>query len=222
MYAELSRYDCKHAAEYMRELEAAHPELRGSLPARAGTAKRRPRCKRELIELLDMDAKAPLGGIDTSLITDMEGLFRKSKRKNFDGIETWDTSNVVTMKNMFAGAESFNHDISGWNVSNVRDMSNMFAGAGTFNQPLNGWDVSSVTDMSGMFDGATDFNQPLDRWNVSRVESMSNMFHCAFSFNQPLDGWDVSNVADMEGMFCGCRGFKSASQEAGTSQRRRA
>lgn len=122
----------------------------------------KPTSTKELAELVQ-DESICLGGIDTSLITDMEGLFRKSKRKNFDGIELWDTSNVVTMKHMFAGAKFFNHDISGWNVSNVRDMSHMFDEAWTFNRPLNGWDVSSVTDMSGMFRSAADFNRPLDR-----------------------------------------------------------
>ena len=116
--------------------------------------KHKPRSKRELIELLDLGAKMPLANIDTSLITDMEGLFRKSKRSNFAGIETWDTSNVVTMKHMFAGAIYFNHDISGWDVSNVRDMSHMFEGAHRFNKPLEAWNVSSVADMSFMFNEA--------------------------------------------------------------------
>ena len=33
------------------------------------------------------------------------------------------------MKNMFAGAIYFNHDISRWDVSGVRDMFHMFDGA---------------------------------------------------------------------------------------------
>lgn len=151
VYKELSRYYSVHTTEYMSELEAAHPELIGSVSTNVGDVKRKPRSKRELIELLDMGAKMPLADIDTSLITDMEGLFRKSKRSNFAGIETWDTSNVVTMKHMFAAAIHFNHDISGWNVSNVRDMSYMFEGAHRFNKPLDGWNVSSVRNMRCMF-----------------------------------------------------------------------
>ena len=129
VHAELSRYDSKHTAEYKNELEAAHPELRGAVPAGTGTAKHKPRSKRELTELMDMSDRIPLGAIDTSCITDMEGLFRNSRRRNFAGLETWDTSNVVTMKNMFAGAIYFNHDISRWDVSGVRDMFHMFDGA---------------------------------------------------------------------------------------------
>ena len=198
VYTELSRYGSEHTAEYMRELEAAHPELIGSVRTNVGDVKCKPRSKRELIELLDMGAKMPLANIDTSLITDMEGLFRKSKRSNFAGIETWDTSNIVTMKHMFASAIYFNHDISSWDVSNVRDMSHMFEGAHRFNKPLEAWDVSSVTDMSFMFNEAERFNQPLRKWNVVSVTYMSNMFSCAEHFNQPLDGWNVSKVHRMK------------------------
>ena len=185
----------------MSELEAAHPELIGSVSTNVGDVKRKPRSKRELIELLDMGAKMPLADIDTSLITDMEGLFRKSKRSNFAGIETWDTSNVVTMKHMFAAAIHFNHDISGWNVSNVRDMSYMFEGAHRFNKPLEAWNVSSITEMNYMFSNAERFNQPLDGWNVSSVRNMRGMFYYALSFNQDLNSWNVSNVTDMGDMF---------------------
>ena len=189
VYKELSRYYSVHTTEYMSELEAAHPELIGSVSTNVGDVKRKPRSKRELIELLDMGAKMPLADIDTSLITDMEGLFRKSKRSNFAGIETWDTSNVVTMKHMFAAAIHFNHDISGWNVSNVRDMSYMFEGAHRFNKPLEAWNVSSVTEMNYMFSNAERFNQPLNDWDVSNVQDMREMFSKASSFNKPLSNF---------------------------------
>ncbi|MDY5616734.1 MAG: BspA family leucine-rich repeat surface protein [Helicobacter sp.] len=49
-----------------------------------------------------------LSDIDTSAITDMRALFKDVKRKNFSGIEYWDTSNVITMEGMFAGCKHFN------------------------------------------------------------------------------------------------------------------
>ena len=49
----------------------------------------------------------------------------------------WDTSNVTDMSWMFHGASSFNQPIGDWNTSNVTDMSNMFDWAYSFNQPLN-------------------------------------------------------------------------------------
>lgn len=40
------------------------------------------------------DENVHLGDIDVKNITDMSELFLKSTRKNFDGIEKWDVSNV--------------------------------------------------------------------------------------------------------------------------------
>ena len=96
----------------------------------------KPGCWRELLKLTE-DESVCLGDIDTSLITSMDGLFRFSKRKDFSGIETWDTSNVTTMAYMFLQAEHFNHPIGNWDVSNVTNMEYMFAGCTGFNQPLN-------------------------------------------------------------------------------------
>lgn len=111
--------------------------------------KYKPQTKDELIDLIEKKTK--FNKIDTSLITDMSGLFKDSMLRNFSGIETWDTSNVKDMSFMFFSAKSFNHDISNWNVSKVKNMSNMFCLAEKFNQPLNTWDVSKVTNMSSMF-----------------------------------------------------------------------
>ena len=109
----------------------------------------KPTSTKELAELVQ-DESVCLGDIDTSLITDMTELFRDSMRKNFDGLETWDTSNVTTMKGMFCMAKYFNHPIGDWNVSKVEDMSYMFCEAPAFNQPLEGWDVSKVRNMESI------------------------------------------------------------------------
>ena len=154
--------------------------------------KYQPSCKKELKELLEKDVR--LGDIDTSLITDMTELFLRSKRKDFDGLETWDTSNVTGMSRMFCMAEYFNHPIECWDVSKVRDMSHMFSEAFAFDQPLEGWDVSNAENMRCMFYYAKSFNRPLEAWNVSNVENMALMFDGAERFDQPLDRWDVSRV----------------------------
>ena len=77
---------------------------------------------------------------------------------DFNNIEVWDVSNVVSMRACFYMNRTFNQNINNWNVSNVATMYDMFAGAQSFNQPLNYWDVSSVTNMYGMFRG---INQPM-------------------------------------------------------------
>ena len=155
--------------------------------------------------------------VDTSLITDMSKLFYESKRKDFEGIEDWDVSNVTNMDMMFAymgynmlvrySSIDFDQDLSNWNVSKVTSMNNMFAYCSNFDQPLDNWDVSNVEDMSFMFCGAKEFNQPLNSWNTSKVKNMRGMFQECEFFNQPLDKWDTSNVEDMSNMFIRAKRF---------------
>ena len=161
-----------------------------------GSAKKyKPQSKAELIHILDNTPGIYLGDIDTSAIKDMSYLFGEPfievmyyglpkdilKRPallnmNFDGIETWDTSNVTDMTGMFMGSANFNHDISSWDTSKVRNMSFMFACTSCFNQDINGWDTSKVTDMNCMFFAADAFDQDIGRWDTSKVTNMKGMF----------------------------------------------
>ena len=113
-----------------------------------------------------------LNAIDTSLVTNMYGIFLSNK--SFDReINCWDVSNVNLMASMFAGASSFNKNIGDWDVSNVNSMSLMFATASAFN---NGDDAS------------------IGNWDTSQVTNMDNLFLVASAFNQDLSGWNVANV----------------------------
>ena len=168
--------------------------------------KYKPATKEELKNLVFTDG-IKLSCVDTSLITDMSYLFHKSERKDFEGIEYWDTSNVDDMSFMFFWAIEFNHTLNNWNVSNVRNMSGMFQAAIKFNQPLDKWDTSNVKTMSFMFNYAKSFNQNINNWNVSKVEDLSYMFCECEAFNQSLNDWDVSNVKNMEAMFCDTLSF---------------
>ena len=60
-------------------------------------------------------------------------LFKNSRRRDFGGIEKWDTSKVTTMESYFEEAEFFNHDIESWNVNNVESIERMFYEAVSFN-----------------------------------------------------------------------------------------
>ena len=178
--------------------------------------KYKPKTKQELEKLVYTDG-IKLYDVDTSLITDMSELFYKSSRKDFEGIEDWDVSNVEDMSYMFAymsydsfesrSKAKFNRNLNNWNVSKIKHMSFMFYYCNDFNQPLDKWDVSNVEDMFRMFDNCKKFNQPLNSWNVSNVTNMSGMFQVAESFNQPLDKWDVSNVTTMRAMFNYAKAF---------------
>ncbi|MEI0604321.1 BspA family leucine-rich repeat surface protein [Brachyspira alvinipulli] len=168
--------------------------------------KHKPSTKEELKNLVFTDG-IKLSDVDTSLITDMSELFQKSQRKDFEGIEDWDTSNVKNMSWMFRECFSFNQPLDKWDTSNVINMKGMFSLAKSFNQNINNWNVSKVVDMSYMFNACDSFNQPLNDWDVSNVKTMEAMFHSALSFNQPLDKWNTSKVENMHEMFCRCKQF---------------
>lgn len=156
----------------------------------------KPKTKAELKKLVK-DYKIYLGDIDVTCIKNFVSLFENSKRKDFSGIELWDTSNVTTMENCFCNAKHFNVNIQSWNVSNVKNMCGMFSNS-NFNQPLNEWNVSKVKEMTVMFEDAKKFNQPLDKWNVKNVEYIARIFNGAKSFAQNIDSWELPKV-DFDG-----------------------
>lgn len=169
--------------------------------------KYRPKTKHDLRKLI-LNEEIELADIDTSKITDMSHLFEPTLRGGeqarffFDGIETWDVSNVTDMSYMFCYARNFNENINSWNVSSVRNMRGMFQFASSFNQPLDRWDVSSVENMSSMFYDAAAFAQNLDTWDVSRVRTMRFMFMYARYFRDK-PAWNTENVEDVAGMYYG-------------------
>ena len=91
-----------------------------------------------------------LNSIDTSKITDMEGLFADFKNYDLSNIDIseWDVSNVTNMFRMFGYCKKFTADLSKWDVSSVQDMSYMFQYCEIFNSDLSRWNVSSVKDMA--------------------------------------------------------------------------
>ncbi len=161
----------------------------------------------------------PLNRVITSKLTSLNYLFQikggytqAAVPADFnDDITNWDTSNVLSMDEVFSGWPEFNQDISNWDTTMVESMRGMFKsskyegsyhiGKTYFNQDISKWDVSNVKNMSEMFMGATSFNQDISTWDVSNVENMAHMFSGAVSFDQPVGNWNVSNVKNMCGMF---------------------
>lgn len=137
-----------------------------------------------------------------SSVVDMSGMFAgASSLVGTSAFGTWNTSNVVSMYNMFNGALLFNQDIGSWNTTNVTTMAYMFNSAGAFNQDISGWDVSGVTDMGYMFGNAHSFNQDISSWDTSSVTSFYGTFSNAWAFNQPIGSWNTSSATTMGWMF---------------------
>ena len=154
---------------------------------------------------------------DTSLVDDMSELFKDKTTFN-DDIGNWDVSAVTTMEGMFRSATIFDQDISNWKTGNVLNMKNMFRAATTFDKNINTngaeWDVSAVTTMREMFRSATIFDQDISEWNTSEVTNMRDMFRDTDEFNQNIGGWDVSKVTVMHNMFENAKKFNNGGSDS--------
>ena len=123
-------------------------------------------------------------------------------------IGSWDTSNVTSFQEMFAGATLFNQDIGNWNTSRAINMNGMFNGARTFNKNLSGWNTSVLERLERTFKNAVAFNNGATgsstntlNWDVSKVTKMVETFRGAEKFNAVLSNWDTSSAINMIGMF---------------------
>lgn len=129
------------------------------------------------------------------------------------GLDTWDTSNVLSMSQTFRFA-TFNQDIGNWDVGNVSNATRMFQNVAFNSKPtLGNWGVNRApgvdVNLSYMFYANTAFNQNVSHFNTSRVTNMYQMFAYASNFNNNgvggvgagMDTWDVSICTDFTGMF---------------------
>ena len=198
-----------------------------------------PKNKEELKKLVEqlLEERGPdanLNDINTSNITDMQGLFSGLEPHNID-IRFWDVSNVEDMSFMFYTCSNFNCDLSQWDVSKVKNMYGMFAFCEKFKgDGLENWKVNKVQNMNSLFCGCENFDCNLSNWDVSNVENMRSLFYNCFNFSGKglekwktikvttmvdmfyncikfdcnLFNWDVSNVEEMARMFYRCERFK--------------
>ncbi|MEO0901867.1 MAG: BspA family leucine-rich repeat surface protein, partial [Bacteroidota bacterium] len=133
----------------------------------------------------------------------MERAFSTCVNMDIVATDVPNLSNVSSMRQMFDLCSSLegNSVFNSWDTSSVVNMSELFFGASLFNQDISNWDTSDVTDMAAMFVMADSFNRPIGSWDTSSVQNMGNMFSMAGSFNQDLGGWDIGQVTTMGGMF---------------------
>ena len=94
-----------------------------------------------------------LSSLDTSQVTNMNGMFSRCMSLTSLDISNFDTSQVTNMSSMFIfcyGLTSL--DVSNLDTSKVTDMSGMFFGCSSLiSLDVSNSDTSNVTDMSGMF-----------------------------------------------------------------------
>ena len=162
------------------------------------------------------DASIDLSALDTSEVTNMQGMFAGCSSLTSLDVSSFDTSKVTDMSAMFdrcGGLTSL--DVSNFNTSKVTNMSNMFRECSSLTSlDLSKFDTSKVTNMSNMFFLCDDLKSlDLSGFDTSKVTNMSNMFSMEYSFGSltslDLSSFDTSKVTDMSAMFERCSGLTS-------------
>jgi hypothetical protein len=95
--------------------------------------------------------------------------------EKYGHISKWNTSLVTDMKGLFGWYRNFNDDISTWDLNSVTDMSNMFLDT-PFNGDISRCDVSSVTNMKFMFRVTSSFTGDISGWQISDSCETNDMF----------------------------------------------
>ena len=102
---------------------------------------------------------------------------------------------VTDMRAMFAGASSFNGDVSGWDTGLVLSMRAMFVGASSFDQSLGAWDISMVGDMEYMLDNSAlsvaNYDATLNGWADIQQAKQSNVILGATGLYFSNNGWSA-------------------------------
>ena len=150
--------------------------------------------------------------VDTSKVTDMNGMFEICYDLTTVDLQAFNTANVTDMHKMFRGCTKLKSiDLRSFNTAKVTDMSEMFRTAPvasiTFGK---GFNTQSVTDMHEMFCKCSHLTElDLSRFNTAKVTDMSEMFSGCYSLKTlKLSSFNTSNVEDMVLMFYDCHNLE--------------
>lgn len=148
------------------------------------------------------------GGIKAP--ADMSGFFAEFENlEKITGFSNLDTSAVTNMNGMFAGCSSIESlSLVDLNTENVTDMSFMFYGCSSLKEIfLGGFDTENVTHMTYMFADCVSLPEIyVDSFNTKNVrDSQSMFFNCQKLRTVYVgDNWLFINVESSDNMFKNC------------------
>ena len=153
-----------------------------------------------------------LENLNTSAVTDMEGMFSGCSSLKELNVSNFNTSAVTDMSEMFRGCSSLEElNVSNFNTSAVTDMEGMFSGCSSLKElNVSNFNTSAVTNMKGMFGGCSGLKElNVSNFNTSKVTDMHQMFEgCSGLKELNVSNFNTSKVTDMRYMFYYCSGLK--------------
>ena len=150
-----------------------------------------------------------LTNVDTSMVTDMSGMFSYCYGLTSLNLTAFNTSDVSNMGGMFYmyGSSLVSIDLSSFDTSNVTNMGSMFGGLEILTTlDVSNFDTSKVTDMQYMFYKCNSLpSLDLSNFDTSKVTDMTLMFYyCESLISLDVSEFDTSVVTSMYGMFQNC------------------
>jgi surface protein len=149
------------------------------------------------------DCRWDLSRLNTSSVTNAEGMFYFARTVNYSTITLLDVHNVTNFSSMFENADGhvYNNpylephafewiDVSHWRTSSATNMSRMFYSVSTYIKGVENFNTSNVTDFSSMFEYAY-IEEPNSAPNVDEY----GLVHI------DLSNWDVHSGEDFNSMF---------------------
>lgn len=151
--------------------------------------------------------------MDTSKVTNMQGMFRECYGLTSLDLSSFNTRNVTNMAVMFCHCDNLESlKVGSFDTSNVVDMSHMFRFCRKLKElDLSSFNTKNVTDMSYLF-AACESLETLDlsSFDTINVTSMVDMFYCCRSLTSlDLRSFNTSNVTGMVYMFDACNSLTS-------------
>lgn len=130
-------------------------------------------------ECMNLETIENIKHLNTSKVTNMEGIFmRCGKLSNLD-VSNFDTRNVTNMPTMFSGCEKLTTlDLSSFKTSQVENMAMMFSGCTDLKKLyLSNFDTRNVLNMIYMFQNCSNLETIYSGdWNTDKLEITYEMF----------------------------------------------
>ena len=116
-------------------------------------------------------------------------------------ISGWNTSNVITMENMFSFCDKLKNiiGIENLDVSKLEDATSMFYCCKNLVElDLTNWNPVSLQHTYEMFSGCSNLKiiENIENWQLPNIKSVRQMFYKCAKLDVDLSNWNLTNIKD--------------------------
>lgn len=151
--------------------------------------------------------------LNTSQVTNMQGMFQNCESLEALDLSTFNTENVTNMFGMFDSCKSLKSlNLSSFNTSKVKQMGYMFNNCESLTAlDLSSFNTENISDYGSMFYRCKSLTTlDLSSFNSKEILNTSCMFTGCFALKTlDLSSFDTSKTTNMPSMFSGCSALET-------------